>query len=120
VASAGAYRALSLHSPVTRDGDGSGMELVDLIGDVDHEFDGVEDRVALLPLLARLPAREQRIITLRFSGNLTQAQISAELGISQMHVSRLLSHALAVLRQRLTESVAPAFAADRGSGTVIW
>ena len=51
-----------------------------------------------------LPEREQRILVMRFYGNLTQAEIGDSLGISQMHVSRLLSKALAYLRGRLTET----------------
>ena len=91
-----AYSALSLHTPVS--GDDSGTEMGDLLGDVDHDLDGVEDREALRPMIARLPRREQRILAMRFSGNMTQSQIAAEIGISQMHVSRLLSGALARLR----------------------
>jgi RNA polymerase sigma-B factor len=49
-----------------------------------------------------LPAREQRILLLRFYGNLTQAEIGERLGISQMHVSRLLARALGYLRERIT------------------
>jgi len=96
-----AYRALSLHAPVGgEDGD---TGLVDLIGDVDHDMENVEHREALRPLIAQLPAREQKIIAMRFFGNMTQSQIAAELGISQMHVSRLLTHALGVLREGLME-----------------
>jgi RNA polymerase sigma-B factor len=96
-----AYRALSLHAPVGgEDGD---TGLVDLIGDVDHDMENVEHREALRPLIAKLPAREQKIIAMRFFGNMTQSQIANELGISQMHVSRLLSHALGVLREGLFE-----------------
>jgi len=94
-----AYRALSLHAPVA--GDEAATELVDLLGDVDRDMENVEDREALRPLIAKLPVREQKIIAMRFFGNMTQSQIAAELGISQMHVSRLLSHALGVLREGL-------------------
>lgn len=97
--SAHAYRALSLHAPVA--GEEATTELVDLIGEVDRDMENVEDREALRPLIAKLPVREQRIIAMRFFGNMTQSQIAAELGISQMHVSRLLSHALGVLRHGL-------------------
>jgi RNA polymerase sigma-B factor len=97
--SAHAYRALSLHAPVA--GDETTTELVDLLGEIDHDLENVEDREALRPLIARLPAREQKIIAMRFFGNMTQSQIAIELGISQMHVSRLLSHALAILRAAL-------------------
>jgi RNA polymerase sigma-B factor len=88
-----------LHAPVA--GDEAATELVDLLGDVDRDMENVEDREALRPLIAKLPVREQRIIAMRFFGNMTQSQIAAELGISQMHVSRLLSHALGVLREGL-------------------
>jgi len=94
-----AYSTLSLSSPLP--GDESGAELSDLIGDEDPDLEGVEQREALRPLIARLPRREQRILAMRFFGNMTQSQIAAATGISQMHVSRLLSHALAVLREGL-------------------
>jgi RNA polymerase sigma-B factor len=96
--SAHAYRALSLHAPVGGAGDDGDTGLLDLIGDVDPEMENVERRESLRPMIARLPVREQKIIAMRFFGNMTQSQIAAELGISQMHVSRLLSHALTVLR----------------------
>ncbi|WP_109773355.1 SigB/SigF/SigG family RNA polymerase sigma factor [Quadrisphaera granulorum] len=65
----------------------------------------VEDREALRPLLARLPARERRIIALRFVRGMSQSQIAEEVGISQMHVSRLLSRTLASLRAELGDNV---------------
>jgi RNA polymerase sigma-B factor len=95
-----AYRALSLQAPVA--GEEASTELADLLGDVDPDLECVEDRQSLRPLIAKLPQREQRIIAMRFFGNMTQSQIATELGISQMHVSRLLSHALGVLRDGLT------------------
>ena len=91
-----AYRALSLHAPVSSDE--TGGELMDLLGGIDPEMESVENRAELRPLLARLPEREQKIIAMRFFGNMTQSQIAAEIGISQMHVSRLLTHALTALR----------------------
>ncbi len=95
-----AYRNLSLDAPV-RGGEDGVTGLVDLLGNTDAAIEQVEAREALRPLLARLPLREQRIVTMRFFGNLTQSQIAAELGISQMHVSRLLTAALAKLRTAL-------------------
>jgi RNA polymerase sigma-B factor len=107
--SAHAYRALSLHAPIGGSaGDDSDTGLLDLIGDDDPELENVERRESLRPMIARLPVREQKIIAMRFFGNMTQSQIAAELGISQMHVSRLLSHALAVLRENLTQEESPA------------
>ncbi len=63
----------------------------------------MEYRESLRPLLAALPARERRILALRFFHGMTQSQIAEEIGISQMHVSRLLAKSLAVLREGLTE-----------------
>jgi RNA polymerase sigma-B factor len=72
----------------------------------DDGLKGVEDREALRPLLARLPARERRIIALRFVRGMSQAQIAEEVGISQMHVSRLLARTLSTLRAELGEETA--------------
>ena len=97
-----AYRALSLDAPVGGDsGESAHTGLGDMLGDIDHDMENIENREALRPLLARLSAREQKIIALRFFGNLTQSQIAVQLGISQMHVSRLLAQALKTLRAGL-------------------
>jgi RNA polymerase sigma-B factor len=98
---AGAYHSLSLDAPAG--GEDGASTLVDLIGSEDAELAGVDARVALPPLLATLPVREQRILAMRFFGNLTQSQIAAELGISQMHVSRLITKALSTLRHALLD-----------------
>jgi len=74
----------------------------DSLGMVDEALEGVEYRESLKPLLEQLPPREKKILLLRFFGNMTQSQIAAELGISQMHVSRLLARTLAQLRDGLT------------------
>ena len=68
----------------------------------EHAFDGVEHRAALRPLLCGLPPRDRQILALRFFAHRTQSEIAAELGISQVQVSRLLSRTLARLRQALT------------------
>ena len=94
-----AYNAVSLSTP-TADGDRA-TELGDLLGAEDAEFELAELRVALGPALAALDRREQRILTLRFYGNMTQSQIADQIGVSQMHVSRLLARALAKLRGQL-------------------
>jgi RNA polymerase sigma-B factor len=65
----------------------------------------VEQREVLRPLLARLPLRERRILGLRFGRGLSQSQIAQEVGVSQMHVSRLLAKSLAALRSGLTEEL---------------
>ena len=77
--------------------------MADTLGAEDDALEGVEYRESLKPLLEQLPPREKRILLLRFFGNMTQSQIAAELGISQMHVSRLLARTLAQLRERLTQ-----------------
>jgi RNA polymerase sigma-B factor len=96
-----AYRAVSLSAPV---GDDSGHELGDVLGSCDHGYDLVEFHVALPPAMACLTDRERRIIALRFFGNLTQACIAEQIGVSQMHVSRILAGALGKLRRQLAES----------------
>ncbi|MEV0896713.1 sigma-70 family RNA polymerase sigma factor, partial [Actinoplanes sp. NPDC049802] len=93
-----AYNATSLSTPISADGT---TELGDTLGGEDHEYEIAETRVALGPALATLDEREQKILTLRFYGNLTQSQIADQIGISQMHVSRLLTKALTKLRGQL-------------------
>ena len=97
-----AYNAVSLSTP-TGDGERA-TELGDMLGGVDGEFELAELRVALGPALATLDEREQKILTLRFYGNLTQSQIAEQIGVSQMHVSRLLARALTKLRGQLAET----------------
>jgi RNA polymerase sigma-B factor len=75
------------------------------LGFVDHGLELVENRATLRPLLARLPARERTILALRFVRGMSQSQIAAEVGISQMHVSRLLARSLSALREGLSEEV---------------
>jgi RNA polymerase sigma-B factor len=76
--------------------------LAERLGDADADLDGVEFRRSVWPLLAALPERERRIVLLRFFGNKTQSEIGEVVGLSQMHVSRLLGRALATLRHGLT------------------
>ncbi|HEX2301403.1 MAG TPA: SigB/SigF/SigG family RNA polymerase sigma factor [Pseudonocardiaceae bacterium] len=97
---ANAYRGKSLDSLLV-DEDGSSGTLSDAIGTADSELERVEYREALQPLLAELPERERTILMLRFFGNMTQTQIAERVGISQMHVSRLLAQTLATLREGL-------------------
>jgi RNA polymerase sigma-B factor len=96
-----AYTASSLDSPPPEDDGGEGT-LADRLGYEDSALEGVEYRESLKPLLAQLPPRERQIIMLRFFANMTQSQIGEEVGISQMHVSRLLTRTLAQLRVGLT------------------
>ena len=98
--SANAYSTVSLDAPDS--GDEDAPAVADSLGMIDDALEGVEYRESLKPLLERLPPREKKILLLRFFGNMPQSQIAAELGISQMHVSRLLARTLAQLREGLT------------------
>lgn len=93
------------YSPVPLDGEGTDdgnderiTSLLELVGDKDATIDQLEDHAALDWAMRRLPGRLREIIQLRFSARLTQGEIAQKLGISQMHVSRLLREALGRLR----------------------
>ncbi|GAA2817752.1 RNA polymerase sigma factor SigF [Kitasatospora sp. CM 4170] len=90
-----AYNAASLEAAQEHEG---GLALLDRLGYEDSALAEVEHRDMVRHLLVQLPERERRIVMLRFFANLTQSQISTELGMSQMHVSRLLSRILTRLR----------------------
>ena len=95
--SSNAYSTLSLDAGEGSD-DGPGS-MLDSIGVDDVNLENVEVRESLKPLLDQLDPREKRILLLRFFKNMTQSQIAEEIGVSQMHVSRLLSpHARAAAR----------------------
>jgi RNA polymerase sigma-B factor len=99
MAASNAYTASSLDAqPEEDDSEGA---LADRIGYEDHGLEGIEYVESLKPLIADLPARDRQILSLRFVANMTQAEIGEELGISQMHVSRLLSRTLRRLRKGL-------------------
>lgn len=92
-----AYRFASLDAPATGP-DSEGETVGDRLGTDEGGFDDAERRASLSPLLADLPPRERLILYLRFFEGLTQSEIAARLGISQMHVSRLLAHSVTQLR----------------------
>ncbi len=94
-----AYAATSLSTPVSAD---QSMELGDTLGEEDHEYEMTELRMVLGAALTTLEDRDRRILSMRFYGNLTQSDIAARMGISQMHVSRLIARALGKLRTELT------------------
>ena len=93
------FHVYSLDAPLSERDDSS--ELADVLGAEDPDVQHTVDMEAVTAHWKELPQREQRILLLRFYGNLTQAEIGDRLGISQMHVSRLLARALGHLRQRL-------------------
>ncbi|GIH95095.1 SigB/SigF/SigG family RNA polymerase sigma factor [Planobispora siamensis] len=94
-----AYSALSLDAPLGTDDDAAALG--DVIPDEDDTLSVLVDREAVKPLIDKLPPREKNILLLRFFGNMTQAEIAAEFGISQMHVSRILRKVLDQLREEL-------------------
>jgi RNA polymerase sigma-B factor len=94
------YRSASLDAPGP-DGEALGSRL----GVNDAAFSDAEHRAALSPHLARLPERDRQILILRFVEGLTQSEIADRIGISQMHVSRLLSRSLTALRSSYIGSV---------------
>jgi RNA polymerase sigma-B factor len=96
------FSAYSLDAPLS-DRDDPAM-LSDVLGEDDEEMEHTVDMEAVATHWNELPVREQRILVMRFYGNLTQAEIGTRLGISQMHVSRLLTRALAHLRSRLVDT----------------
>ena len=96
------FSAYSLDAPLSDRDDPA--QLGDVLGDDDAEMEHTLDMEAVSTHWDELPEREQRILVMRFYGNLTQAEIGARLGISQMHVSRLLTRARTHLRSRLLDS----------------
>jgi len=97
------YHPVSLSAPAGPDTD---LGLADPLGEDDPGMAAVDNRQSVKPLLATLPERERKILTMRFFGEMTQSQIADELGISQMHVSRLLSQTLGNLRAALVDAAA--------------
>jgi RNA polymerase sigma-B factor len=98
--STNAYSTRSLQAPFEEGGDDY---LADRLGTEDAGFEEVDDGSLVAEGLAALDERERRIVEMRFFEEMTQSQIAAEIGISQMHVSRLLRRALATMRGRIAE-----------------
>ncbi len=92
------------YSPASFDADGAegdeehAVSLLDTVGGEDRAIESLEDQTTLDAALALLPERARRIVRMRFFGDLSQAEIARRLGISQMHVSRILRNALGQLR----------------------
>ena len=99
--SANAYSTLSLDAADSRED--SPLSMIESIGEDDEALESVENRESIRPLLAELDPRAKHILVLRFFRGMTQSQIAVEIGVSQMHVSRLLNRTLAQLRDSLTE-----------------
>jgi RNA polymerase sigma-B factor len=97
-----AFQASSLSAPLAEGTDAGTLE--DHLGGDDPQLETALEMEAVWGHLGELPDREQRLLMMRFYGNMTQTEIGNQLGISQMHVSRLLAHALGYLRDRMLES----------------
>lgn len=100
------FRSLSLEAQMTNTGEGSDS-LLDTLGAPDASYDAVLRRETVKPEIAKLPERERHILYLRFFREMTQSGIGEELGISQMHVSRLLSGACGKIRRGTEREPAP-------------
>jgi len=107
IESGNAYQTLSLDRPDNPGEDGT-LTLADSLGAEDDALANVEIRASLEPLLARLEPRERRIVMLRFFAGMTQSQIAGDVGVSQMHVSRLLTRSLQQMRAVMEEAEATA------------
>ena len=93
-----AYTTLSLSAGPT---DEETSDPLESIGEEDEEFERTEERASLAPVLDQLPERERVILRMRFEEGLPQTQIAKRVGLSQMHVSRLIRKALASMRDEL-------------------
>jgi RNA polymerase sigma-B factor len=95
-----AYTTVSLSGPVGPGEEGE-LDPLESLGELEHEYEISEDRAVLAPGLSILDERERRILHLRFWGGLTQSQIAQQVGISQMHVSRLIRRSLEKVRAHI-------------------
>ncbi|MFI1016794.1 SigB/SigF/SigG family RNA polymerase sigma factor [Streptomyces sp. NPDC020965] len=100
----GSFSTLSLDAEIP--GAGAGHTMADALGGPDPALDVVIDREAVKPRLRKLPERDRKILYMRFFRDMTQSRIAADLGISQMHVSRLISNSCDRLRREVMQDAA--------------
>jgi RNA polymerase sigma-B factor len=98
-----AYSSLSLSSGGGSDEDGGDLDPLESLGELEHQYEVSEDRAVLAPGFRVLDERERTILHLRFFEGLTQSQIAQQVGISQMHVSRLIRRSLEKIREEIAE-----------------
>ncbi len=96
-----AYSSLSLSQGSSSSEDGEELDPLESLGTEEHQYEVSEDRAVLAPGFRALDERERRILHLRFFEGLTQSQIAQQVGISQMHVSRLIRRALEKIRDEI-------------------
>jgi len=111
-----AYNSISLQSAPGGEGGDDEGGLIDYLGSREEAYDMMEDRTALAPGFAKLDKRERYILHLRFFEGLTQSQIAARVGISQMHVSRLIRRSLEKMREEIGDIDNPLPAVPSGRG----
>jgi RNA polymerase sigma-B factor len=111
-----AYSSVSIYSGGTND-DEESLELLDCLGAEEEAYDVFEQRRTLAPAMERLDPRERLILHLRFFEGMTQTQVATRIGISQMHVSRLIRKSIDNLRQYMAEDAA-SVEQGRGRGKV--
>src|SRR5260221_18915 len=92
---------------------GEQLDPLETVGDIEHQYEVSENRAVLAPGFRVLDERERAILHLRFFEGLTQSQIAHQVGISQMHVSRLIRRALEKIREEIAADENPKRAADR-------
>jgi RNA polymerase sigma-B factor len=112
-----AYNSVSLQSPLGGEQGDEEATLIDYLGKEEENYDIMEDRTILAPGFAKLDKRERTILYLRFFEGLTQSQIAARVGISQMHVSRLIRRSLERLREEIGEIDRPLLAESGEAGS---
>jgi RNA polymerase sigma-B factor len=98
-----AYSSVSLSTGGGSDEEGGDLDPLESLGELEHEYEISEDRAVLAPGFRVLDERERKILHLRFFSGLTQSQIAAQIGISQMHVSRLIRRSLEKIREEIAE-----------------
>ncbi len=102
-----AYNSVSLQASANGEGGEEDAGLIDYLGGEEEAYDTMEDRTALAPGFAKLDQRERNILHLRFFEGLTQSQIAERVGISQMHVSRLIRRSLEKMREEIGDVDTP-------------
>jgi RNA polymerase sigma-B factor len=107
-----AYTSLSLSQGSGQE-DGEELDPLETLGEIEQQYEVSENRAVLAPGFRVLDERERRILHLRFFEGLTQSQIAQQVGISQMHVSRLIRRALEKIREEIASEEVPKRAADR-------